>query len=216
VVRGAAGHGPLCQTQQVPHVYRPGFGRILTVIIGAICLVALVLLVISDGFGSLIHYGAGILLIAGVCWALYWRPELVVEESGVTVRNVLRTIVLPWPSIQRIDTKWALTLFSAYGKYTVWAAPAPNRYTASRTTKGQLGHLPESTYVAGSVRPGDDPGSPSGHAALLVRRHWESLRDAGFLDDPKLERARPVVRWHTLTVVVGTVLIIATVLGAIL
>ena len=46
--------------------------------------------------------------------------------------NVLRTIDLPWPAIQLVDTKWALTLVTAYGKFTAWAAPAPGGMASAR------------------------------------------------------------------------------------
>ena len=56
------------------------------------------------------------------------------------------------------------------------------------------------------MRPGDLPGTPSGEAASVVRRRWEELRDAGHLDDPRLERERPRVRWDTRTLAAAAVL----------
>jgi hypothetical protein len=40
-------------------------------------------------------------------------------------------------------------------------------------SRDQGQHLPETTYLAGTVRPGDLVNSDSGGAAALVRRHWE-------------------------------------------
>jgi hypothetical protein len=179
-------------------VYRPTFGRILAGAIVALCVVGLVMAVAHDGLSAVWQIGPWLLLVAGLVWATYWRPEVAVDDAGVHVVNVLRTIDLPWPSIQRVDTKWALTLVTAYGKYTAWAAPAPSGLSAARAaSKGNLRGLPESTYgPGGSVRPGDVPSSPSGAAAAAVRRRWEELRDAGHLDDPKLEFERPPVHWH--------------------
>jgi len=197
----------------VPYTYRPAFGRVLAVAIGLLCAATLIGMIVSEGSSALWRYGPWLALIAGTCWALFWRPELIVDDGLITLVNPFRTVELPWPSIQRVDTKWALTLYTAYGTYAAWANPAPNRYQASRVTRNQVGELPESTYADGSIRPGDDPSTPSGHGALLIRRHWEELRDAGHLDDPKLERARPVVRWHLGTLAVGAVLLVAIVLG---
>lgn len=151
-------------------------------------------------------------LVALAVWATYWRPCVAVDDGGVHLVNVLRTIDLPWPSIQRIDTKWALMLFTAYGSFTAWAAPAPGVRAAARLQTGPRAALPESAVSDGvSIRPGDLPGSPSGDAALTVRRRWEELRDAGHLDDPRLEFARPPVHWHVSVIAAAVVLVVGCV-----
>ena len=135
-------------------------------------------------------------LVSFGVWAVYWRPSLRVDDGGVRLVNVLRTIDLPWPAIQRIDTKWALTLFTAYGKFTAWVAPAPGIRSTARLGHARRSEVAESALAGDSIRPGDLPGSPSGDAAVLVRRRWEELRDAGHLDDPRLEFTAVPVRWH--------------------
>ncbi len=179
-------------------VFRPAFGRVLAGVVIALCAIGLVMAVAHDGARALWEIGPWVVLISGTVWATYWRPEVAVDDGGVHVVNVLRTIDLPWPAIQRVDTKWALTLVTAYGTYTAWAAPAPGGLaTARAASKGTLKGLPESSYGPGrSIRPGDVPSSPSGAAAAVVRRRFEELRDAGHLDNPQLEFARPPVRWH--------------------
>lgn len=195
------------------HVFRPWFGRVLTVAIGVICLVALIGLVADNGVRDLVRAGPWLALVAGSCWALFWRPCVVVDEGGVELVNVLRTIRLPWPSIQAVDTKWALTLITAYGRYTAWAAPAPSIYGSFRADRRELRHLPTSSYVGDTVRPGDIPSTPSGEAAMVIREHWERLRDAGHLDDPRLEFDRAPVRWHRGVMAAGAVLVALAVVG---
>lgn len=199
-------------------VFRPVFGRVLAGAIMVLCAAGLVMAVVHDGPSAIVQLGPWLVLVAGAVWATYWRPEVAVDDGGVHVVNVLRTIDLPWPSIQRVDTKWALTLVTAYGKYTAWAAPAPGGLaTARAASKGTLGGLPESTYGPGrSIRPGDVPSSPSGAAAGEVRRRWEELRDAGHLDDPHLEFDRPPVRWHWPLIVAAAALVVLGVLAALL
>jgi hypothetical protein len=199
-------------------VFRPTFGRILAGAIVVLCAVGLVLALAHDGLSAVWQVGPWLALVAGAVWATYWRPEVSVDEAGVRVVNVLRTVELPWPSIQRVDTKWALTLVTAYGKYTAWAAPAPGGIaTARAASKGALRGLPESTYgPGGSIRPGDVPSSPSGAAAAEVRRRWEELRDAGRLDDPRLESVRPPVQWHWPVIVAAPALLVIGVLAALL
>lgn len=197
-------------------VFRPVFGRVLAGAIVVLCAAGLVMAVAHDGLPAVWQVGPWLLLVAGAVWATYWRPEVLVDDGGVHVVNVLRTIDLPWPAIQRIDTKWALTLVTSYGTYTAWAAPAPGGLaTARAASKGTLKGLPESTYGPGrSIRPGDVPTSPSGAAAAEVRRRWEELRDAGHLDDPRLEFDRPPVRWHWPVIIAAPAVILLGVLTA--
>ncbi|WP_217617392.1 PH domain-containing protein, partial [Cellulomonas sp. GbtcB1] len=72
-------------------------------------------------------YVAPVVLVVHWGWAAYWRPAVLVSPAGDELRNVTRTIELPWPTIQRVDTRYAHTLHTAYGDYAAWAAPAPSR-----------------------------------------------------------------------------------------
>lgn len=174
--------------------FRARSGRVITVGVAVLCAVAWLLTLLDDPLTGL-RYAPAFAVPAVVVWALLGRPAVVVSDGGVELRNVLRTVHLPWTAIQRIDTKYALTLYTAYGTYAAWAAPAPSRVQTLDASPADLEHLPESTYIGGA-RPGDLITTASGQAAAHVRRRWEELRDAGFLDQPRLERDAPAVRWH--------------------
>jgi hypothetical protein len=111
--------------------------------------------------------------LALAIYATFWRPRLIIRESGVNVRNIVVTHEIEWGAIERVDTKWGLTFFLKNRRISVWAAPAPSRYAAMIASRDQGQHLPETTYLAGTVRPGDLVTSDSGGAAALVRRYWE-------------------------------------------
>lgn len=180
--------------------FRPSSGRVLTigaVVLAAVGAVATLVQSPAAGLRALPAFVLAPLLV----WAFFGRPAVVVSDGGVEVRNVLRTIELPWPSIERIDTKYALTLYTAYGAYAAWAAPAPSRSQTLNAVPSDTRHLPETSYIGGGIRPGDLVGTASGDAAAYIRRRWEALRDAGHLDAPLLERATPRVRWHVLPTV---------------
>lgn len=199
----------------VPTIFRPWFGRLLTVLIGVICAVALISLVASDGARALLQAGPWLALVAGSCWALFWRPHVAVDDAGVHLINVFRTIDMPWPAIHAVDTKFALTLITAYGRFTGWAAPAPGAHAAVRATHQDVRRLPDSAWAAGGIRPGDLPSTPSGNAALLIRQRWEQLRDAGHLDAGVLEHDRAPVRWHWPQIGVGIGLVVLGIVGAV-
>lgn len=177
--------------------FQPAFARGMTIAVAVLAAVALGSTAVED-LGTAVRYVPVFLVVPVAVWALYGRPAVVISDGGVELRNVLRTVELPWPSILRIDTKYALTLETAYGVFAAWAAPAPSRTAAVHATRSVMQHQPESAFHAGGLRPGDLAGTASGDAAAYIRRRWEELRDAGHLDDPRLERARPNVRWHLL------------------
>ena len=194
---------------------RPRFGKVLCFIVWLIMLITLVSLIATLDGGRILRYTPGLLLIAFGAWLLFWRPAVTVEPFGVEFINLLRTRVISWPAIQRIDTKYALTLYTSAGKYTAWAAPAPGRAQLNKASRQDLRGLPESTYGPGnSVSLGDVPTSESGAASLVVRQQWERLRDEGHLDSGVVEGSGVVTKWHYYSAAALVVLIIATVLGA--
>ncbi len=190
----------------VQEIARPGFGRLLTLVMVAIGVLALVVTAIDRGAIAAIRLGPWMVLLAGGAWALFWRPHVAVDDGGVRLVNVLRTVHVPWPAIRAIDTKWALTLVTAHGTFVAWAAPAPGVHAAMRSARQDAEHLPIARLQGEGMRPGDLPSSSSGDAAQIVRRRWEELRDAGHLDDPKLEHDRAPTQWHLGSIVCGAAL----------
>ncbi len=152
-------------------------------------------------------------LFAFAAWAMFWRPELAVEPHGVRVVNVFSTVDIPWPAIERIDTRFALTLYTATGRVGVWTAPAPGLRGALGVRRDDLRHLSESTYGAErTVRPGDSLGTASGQLSYLIRTRWEDLRDSGMLDRG-VEPGSVRTTWHVATIGVMGVLVVACALS---
>ena len=183
---------------------RSRFGRVLVIVVWAILVAFIVGLIVEQNASWLLRYTPIILLGGYVVWLLMWSPSVTIAPSGVTVRNLLRTNDVSWPAIQAVDTRFALTLHTAAGKIVAWSAPAPSRFAALRATRTELSGLPESSFAMGGIRPGDIPQTDSGLAALYVRRYWEQLRDAGYLESGVLEGTGVVTRWlrrETLTLV---------------
>jgi hypothetical protein len=188
--------------------FRPAFGRWLCVGLWALSAIGLVGALFAGGWRSALAL-PWLLLLCWAVWLLFWNPRVVVDDGGVHLVNIARTIDVPWPAISEVETKWALTLFTAYGRFTAWAAPAPGGMTTARLSMREARSLPESSYGSGrSIRPGDHPSTSSGAAALVVRRRWEELREAGWLSDPRLERAQVPIRWHVYPLLVGAVLVV--------
>jgi hypothetical protein len=189
-------------------VFRPWFGQVLTVVIGVVCVISVIGVAWQYGLDDGLRVTPFLAMVAGACWAVFWRPHVAVDDGGVELVNVLRTVRLPWPSIREVDTKWTLTLDTAYGRFSAWAAPAPGAAHLVRTDVRRDTREARSSWDpdVDEVRPGDLPSAPSGGAALVIRERWRRLREAGYLDDPRLEFERAPVRWH-LDLVAGTLVL---------
>jgi hypothetical protein len=193
-----------------PVRFRPTFGRVLSVVVALIAASALSGFLFAGDLEGLARYGWWYVLGAAAVVAMYWSPSVLVTEDEVTVQNPLTTWHVPWGAIQRIDTKFALTLFTERARIEAWAAPASGRYTVFRLGPDDT-KVSESARVAGAIRPGDSLASESGQAADYIRRHWELLRDDNLLDAD----TRPVTRdWHLATVLTLACLALAGIVGA--
>ena len=198
-----------------PAQFKPAFGRVLTVVVSLVALAGLAGFVVAGDWDGLVRFGALPPLLIVVVWALFWAPELRIEEHAVTVRNVLRTFSVPWSAIERIDTKYALTLYTPGRKIDVWAAPAPSRYAATAMSREDARRVAESARGAGaSIRPGDALTSASGAAAHVLRLHWEQLRDEGVLDAAPPHALR--TDWHVGTIALLAALALAGLAGLVL
>ncbi len=158
------------------------------------CAIGAIGSVSSEGPRALLTIWPWLTMIAGASWALYWKPSVVVTNGGVRVVNIFRTIDVPWPALEGIDTRWALTLHTSFGTFRAWAAPAPGRQVLRRSTAidRRVGGRPKDE----TARPSDLPNTDSGAAAAVVQQRWQRLRSAGHLDDAVVEFEHAPVRWH--------------------
>ena len=198
--------------------YRPLFGRILTGFVVALCLVGMIGLAAAGDWSNFVRTVWPLLFAATVVTALFWRPRIDIAESGVTVVNVFRSLEVPWPAIERIDTRYAVTLFTPGMKISVWAAPSPGIRGATTISRSDVTNLSESAYgPGGTVRPGDSVSSPSGQVAYVLRRKWEEFRDSESPADEMPGAADAAVRvTHHRTMNVAVVLLaVATLISAV-
>ena len=101
---------------------RSVFSRVLVVAIAAFGAAVLISLAVSDPAG-LARWGA--ITVAAVGWfaAAFWWPAVEVNDRGVRIVNVLRTITIPWGAIRSVDAQWSLEITTEKGTYSAFAAP---------------------------------------------------------------------------------------------
>jgi hypothetical protein len=177
---------------------RSQFGPLLAGSVVALCALAAGVVLIEEGASTMLTVWPWLAIASGLAWALYWRPEVCITDAGVRLVNPLRTIEVPWPALEAVDTRWALTLVTAWGRYRAWAAPAPGRSVMRQQLRH---HVSQDRRIPGlpansSARPSDLPHTDSGAAALAINEHWKRLRAGGHLDHAVLEHDHPPVRWH--------------------
>jgi hypothetical protein len=180
--------------------FRPKTGWAFGLVVASLAILGLLWGLPDNGWEGAASVIPLVLLLIFSAWAAFVRPAVKVDQEGVELVNVLRTHKISWGAIERIDTRWALALFTKQGRYSAWAAPAPGRHAGLLANREQGEHLPESTYLAGTIRPGDLINTDSGAAAALIRRMW----------DEKKHLALPATvktKWHWKTIIVFLFLI---------
>ena len=70
--------------------------------------------------GSPLFLSILLLGIAGA-WALFLRPAVVVDQQGVTLRNIVRDVEVPWQELTDVEARWNVKVFAGERGYTAWA-----------------------------------------------------------------------------------------------
>lgn len=64
---------------------------------------------------------AWVLLGLAVTWAVFVRPAVLLDGGGVTVRNVIRDVHIPWTRLTDVESRWNLKVYAEERGYTAWA-----------------------------------------------------------------------------------------------
>ena len=174
-----------------PNVFYSRFNRIIAAVFAGVAAASAVSVFLLPTLSNRWLVVPALFVVLFV-WEVLWRPDLKFSDTAVTIRNPLRTIVVPWAALVHVDTKFALTLYTPGSKFAVYCAPAPGR---SLTSSGRRKSTDPVPYVSGSPRPGDLPGSESGEAAQLVRARWDALQRSGLIDGGLAAQTPVVVVW---------------------
>ncbi|RKQ36793.1 PH domain-containing protein [Kocuria tytonis] len=177
-------------------------------------LAALGLLVLLSGWGHTVpHHVAAVcggLALAGLGYALYWRPRLEVRTEGVRLVNPARTVSIPWGRIVDVRTRFAVTIATEEHAHSSFALPASGAGSALRAGADAVNRNHPIARPDGSVRVGDLTSTASGAAAHRVRTLWQRKIDTGELDVFATDKDPGPVRSH----VVAGPLAAVVVLGA--
>ena len=189
-------------------VFRPAFGRVLTVVVVALLLTAVGGFIYTADVNGALHFGPLLAFVGYGTWLLYWRPAVIVDSAHLIVINVGRTWAIPFACLTAVETRYALAVTTTAGKVTAWAAPAPGRHQTLSLSLADFRSLRRGRQQE-SVRPGDAPNTESGSVAFVVRRRWQDA-----LDNPSAGPAAQVTtRWHVGSLAVTAGLLVLAVVG---
>ena len=66
-------------------------------------------------------FASWVVFILAVVWSLFVRPAVLLDENGVTLRNVVRDIHIPWGQVTDVEFRWNLKVLVGDRPYTAWA-----------------------------------------------------------------------------------------------
>lgn len=90
--------------------------------------VAVVVTVALAAAGELLSVRTLCALVFGLAgYAAYVRPYVDISPGEVVLANPLRTVHVPWPTIQSVSGRLGLRIQTVHGAYTSWAAPQRGR-----------------------------------------------------------------------------------------
>ena len=109
------------QTSTTQHVFRQRSPLALAVVCGVTGLVLLV----STAWQWADHpqplFVAWVIFGLALVWSLFVRPAVLLDDDGVTIRNVIRDVQIPWIRVTDVDFRWNLKVFAGDQAYTSWA-----------------------------------------------------------------------------------------------
>jgi Bacterial PH domain len=94
---------------------------------------------------SWVHYprplfGAWVLFGMAVAWAVFVRPAVLIDAEGVTIRNIVRDVHIPWAALTDVTTRWNLKVMAGDHGYNAWAISS--RVERPRSVSGGLLRMP--------------------------------------------------------------------------
>jgi hypothetical protein len=66
-------------------------------------------------------FAAWVLFGLAVVWSVFVRPAVLLDLDGVTLRNVVRDVHVPWNRLTDVQVRWNLKVFVGERGYTAWA-----------------------------------------------------------------------------------------------
>lgn len=109
------------ETSTMTHVFRQRSSLVLAAMCGVTS--ALLLLSLARNWADYPRplFVAWIVFGLAVAWVVFVRPAVLLDIGGVTLRNVVRDVHIPWTRLTHTSSRWNLKVFAGDRGYTAWA-----------------------------------------------------------------------------------------------
>jgi hypothetical protein len=151
-------------------------------------------------------FAAWVLFGLAVVWSVFVRPAVLLDDGGVTIRNVVRDVRIPWAELTDVQSRWNLKVFVGDRGYTSWAISS--QVERPKGVSGGMfgGRLPgrPDKYVRADA--GLSTPAPKVTASMVARsieqarQGYDDAVAAGAL--PAVSGARARISWAPLAVAV--------------
>jgi hypothetical protein len=156
-----------------PTVYRPVTIRLLLGVVTMVAVSWVAALVIRGRLAEGLLFALWLVAGLAALGCLFWRPAVVVDDSAVELRNVVRDVRVPWARLEEVTTRFTLTLHADGRRHQSWAGVAPGRSTVAH-------RLPDHRWNPSGANPSTasrDVRADSGATAFLVEQGWRAWRE---------------------------------------
>lgn len=139
------------------------WGQVMVGVTGGLIALGVLVAMLAHGLPRSPLTLAWCLVGVAVSYAVFLRPCVVVDDDGVSVRNILRDVAIPWAALRGARASWSLVVDAGESSYSSWAiagAASPGRDALKRRELLSVG----GGRVAGSYA-GSPAASPAGSAA---------------------------------------------------
>jgi Bacterial PH domain len=109
------------ETSTTRHVFRQRSSVRLAVVCGVVGLFLLLSLARNWADYPRPLFAVWVLLGLAVAWSVFVRPAVLLEVGGVTLRNVVRDVHIPWTRLTDVECRWNLKVLVGDRGYTAWA-----------------------------------------------------------------------------------------------
>jgi Bacterial PH domain len=69
-------------------------------------------------------FAAWVILGLAVAWSVFVRPAVLLDAGGVTLRNIVRDVHIPWARLSGVTSRWNLKILVGERGYNAWAISA--------------------------------------------------------------------------------------------
>ena len=69
-------------------------------------------------------FAVWVILGLAVAWSVFVRPAVLLDAGGVTLRNIMRDVHIPWARLSGVTSRWNLKILVGERSYNAWAISA--------------------------------------------------------------------------------------------